>query len=156
MIRIVKSILPKEKEYHLAVSMGVDSVAALFWLRWKGYKVIPLHFNHNLRAQNFTMQERFLALCEKLGIYGITETWVKGMGTEADCRDARLDFYSRMAAGGTIITAHHLDDWIESYLLNCLRGHPGKKPFRLESNFPNFTVIHPFLPTRKRDFLQHQ
>ena len=36
MIRIVKSILPKEKEYHLAVSMGVDSVAALFWLRWKG------------------------------------------------------------------------------------------------------------------------
>ena len=154
MIRVVKSILPKEKEYHLAVSMGVDSVAALFWLRWKGYRVTPLHFNHNLRSQNFVMHERFLVLCEELGIKGKSETWARGMGTEAECRDARLDFYSRSASGGTIITAHHLDDWIESYLLNCLRGHPGKKPFQLQSQFPDFKIVHPFLPTRKRDFIQ--
>ena len=154
MIKIIKEILPKDKEYHLAVSMGADSVAALFWLRWKGYRVVPLHFNHNLRSQNFVMQERFLALCDKLAIQGKSETWVKGMGTESECRQARLDFYSRAAKDGTIITAHHLGDWIESYLLNCLRGHPAKKPFSAESAFPDFKIIHPFLPTRKRDFVQ--
>lgn len=152
MIKIIKKVLPKEGRYHLALSMGVDSVAALFWLRWKGYQVTPIHFNHNLRAQNGTMHERFLALCDKLGIEGKSEIWTKGSGTEADCRQARLDFYSRVAKGGTIITAHHLNDWIESYLLNCLRGHPSKVPFELESRFPDFTIVHPFLPSKKEDF----
>lgn len=154
MIKIIKQLLPKDSHYHVAVSMGVDSVAALLWLRWKGYSFTPLHFNHNLRAQNGTMQERFLELCGFLGTEGKTEIWRKGFGTESECRDARLDFYSRAAKGGTIITAHHLDDWIESYLLNCLRGHPNKHPFNLQSKFPDFTVIHPFLLSRKRDFKQ--
>lgn len=153
MIKIIKQILPKDRHYHIAVSMGVDSVAALHWLWWKGYKFTPLHFNHNLRAQNAVMQESFRKLCDDIGIEGFTETGLD-LTTEADCREARLDFYSRVAKGGTIITAHHLDDWIESYLLNCLRGHPNKHPFELESKFPDFTVIHPFLPSRKRDFKQ--
>lgn len=152
MIKVIKQILPKDKQYHLAVSMGTDSVAALFWLRWKGYQVTPIHFNHNLRAQNGTMQERFLALCDKLGIQGKTEIWVKGAGTEAECRAARLDFFSRAAKGGTIITAHHLNDWVESYLLNCLRGHPNQRPFELESKFPDFNIVHPFLLSKKSDF----
>jgi tRNA(Ile)-lysidine synthetase-like protein len=154
MIKVIKQILPKDRHYHLAVSMGVDSVAALFWLRWKGYSFTPLHFDHNLRPQNGTMRERFLDLCDKLGIEGKSEIWARGAGTEAECREARLDFYSRAAKDGTIITAHHLNDWIESYLLNCLRGHPAKRPFELESKFPNFNVIHPFLPSRKEDFKQ--
>jgi len=154
MIKVIKQILSKDRHYHLAVSMGVDSVAALFWLRWKGYSFTPLHFDHNLRPQNGTMRERFLDLCDKLGIKGKSEIWARGAGTEAECREARLDFYSRAAKDGTIITAHHLDDWIESYLLNCLRGHPNKNPFELESKFPDFTVIHPFLPSRKKDLKQ--
>jgi tRNA(Ile)-lysidine synthase TilS/MesJ len=154
MIKVIKHIMPKDRRYHIAVSMGLDSVAALFWLRWKGYQITPLHFNHNLRAQNGIMHERFLALCRRFEIEGKSEIWVRGAGTEADCRNARLDFYSREARGGTIITAHHLNDWVESYLLNCLRGHPSKRPFELESKFPDFTVIHPFLPTRKEDFRQ--
>jgi tRNA(Ile)-lysidine synthase TilS/MesJ len=153
MIKVIKSILPKDKHYHIAVSMGVDSVAALFWLRWKGYSFTPLHFNHNLRAQNKIMQDRFLELCKFLNLEGKTEIGV-GLKTEAECREARLNFYSQAAKDGTIITAHHLNDWVESYLLNCLRGHPNKHPFELESKFPNFTVIHPFLLTVKDDFQQ--
>ena len=154
MIKIIKRILPKDKHYHLAVSMGVDSVAALFWLRGKGYNVPRLHFNHNIRAQNGTMQERFLDLCRKLGIEGKTEIGLN-LTTEADCRNARLEFYSKAAKDGTIITAHHLNDWVESYLLNCFRGHPNKRPFELESKFPDFTVVHPFLPSKKQDFREY-
>jgi tRNA(Ile)-lysidine synthetase-like protein len=152
MIKAVKQVLPKDRKYHVAVSMGADSVAALFWMRWKGYEVTPMHFNHNLRAQNAVMHDRFLRLCEKLGLEGESEIWGKGFGTEAECRDARLDFYRRKAKRETIVTAHHLDDWVESYLLNCFRGHPNKNPFELESRFPDFTIVHPFLPTSKRDF----
>jgi tRNA(Ile)-lysidine synthase TilS/MesJ len=151
MIRVIKQILPKERHCHLAVSMWVDSVAALFWLRWKGYSFTPLHFDHNLRAQNGTMRETFHRLCEKLNIEGRSEQG-KNLKTEAECREARLDFYSRTAAGSAVVTAHHLDDWIESYLLNCFRGHPNHNPFELESQFSSHTVIHPFLLTRKGDF----
>lgn len=153
MIKVIKSILPKDKHYHIAVSMGVDSVAALFWLRWKGYSFTPLHFNHNLRAQNGIMQDKFLKLCSFLNLQGKTEIGI-GLKTEAECREARLNFYSKAAKDGTIITAHHLNDWVESYLLNCLRGHPNKHPFELESKFPNFNVAHPFLLTKKEDFNQ--
>jgi tRNA(Ile)-lysidine synthetase-like protein len=154
MIKIIKHIMPKDREYHLAVSMGSDSVAALFWMRWKGYKFTPLHFNHNLRSQNSIMHARFQELCEKLNLEGKSEIWERGVGTEAECRGARLDFYRRAAPGGNIVTAHHLDDWIENYLLNCFRGHPHHAPFEPESHFPDFNIIHPFLPTSKRDFLQ--
>lgn len=153
MIKVIKKILPKDKKYHLALSMGVDSVAALFWLKSKNYDVIPIHFNHNLRAQNGIMHEKFLNLCEKLNLENKSEIWTGGLGkTESDCRKARLDFYSKIAKNGTIITAHHIDDWIENYLLNCFRGHPTHRPFELESKFENFKIIHPFLLTRKKDF----
>lgn len=133
--------------------MGADSVAALFWLRWKNYNFIPLHFNHNIRAQNGTMQEKFLELSHELNLNGISEVGIN-LKTENECRNARLNFYSKYAQNGTIITAHHLNDWVESYLLNCFRGKPNVKPFSLESKFENFTIIHPFLLSRKSDFKQ--
>lgn len=155
MIRVIKQILPKDQPYYLALSMGVDSVAALFWMLWKGYKVTPLHFDHNLRAQNEIMHQRFIQLCNDMNLNGKSEVWSKGFGTEAECREARLDFYTRAAKNGTIVTAHHLDDWIENYLLNCLRGHPNHTPISLVSNFENYKVIHPFLLSKKTDFKQY-
>lgn len=148
MIKIIKDVVPKENHYFVAVSMGVDSVAALFWLRSKGYKITPLHFNHNLRAQNGTMHEKFLQLCKTLGLEGKTEIGIN-LKTEVDCRNARLNFYSNVAQGGTIITAHHLNDWVENYMLNCFRGHPNHTPIPLYSKFENFKIVHPFLLTRK-------
>lgn len=154
MIKIIKPIAPKEEHYYLAVSMGVDSVAALFWLKGKGYQVTPLHFNHNLRPQNHLMMEKFWDLCKLLNLNGRSGIG-ENLNTEADCRQARLDFYSRVADGGTIITAHHLNDWVENYLLNCFRGHPHHDPMPLVSNFDNFNLIHPFLLSKKSDFKQY-
>jgi len=154
MIKVIKSILPKDQHYYVAVSMGVDSVAALFWLRSKGYSITPLHFNHNLRAQNGTMHERFFDLCKDFNFNGKSDIGLD-LTTESDCRNARLSFYAKEAAGGTIITAHHLNDWVENYLLNCLRGHPNHTPIPLKSKFDNFNLIHPFLLSKKIDFKQY-
>ena len=60
-----------------------------------------------------------------------------------------------MANGGTVITAHHLNDWVESYLMNCMRGCPEKNPFEVETRFKNFNILHPFLLTRKCDFEEY-
>lgn len=153
MIKVIKQILPKDQPYNLAVSMGADSVATLFWLKGKGYDITPLHFNHALRPQNHEMHHKFEELCRALNLEGKSEIG-SGLKTEAECREARLDFFSRMSDGRSIITAHHLNDWVESYLLNCFRGHPNHNPFELVTEFPQFTILHPFLLTKKLDFYQ--
>jgi len=151
MIKVIKDLIPRDSSYHVAVSMGVDSVAALLWMLWKGYKVTPLHYNHNLRAQNGAMQDKFIEMCGEFNLLGKTDIGIN-LHTEDECRQARLDFYSRVAKGETIVTAHHRDDWVEGYLLNCFRGHPNNDPVPLQSRFPDFTVVHPFLPSLKSDF----
>jgi len=154
MIRTIKEILPKNRTYYVAVSMGVDSVAAIHYLQSKGYSLIPIHFNHNLRDQNFIMMEKFLHFCTSLGLSGHVGIG-KNLNTEKDCRNARLNFYSKIVKKGSIITAHHINDWVESYLLNCFRGQPNNDVFSLISNFNSFSILHPFLLTRKKDFKQY-
>jgi tRNA(Ile)-lysidine synthetase-like protein len=151
MIRLIKSALPK-KDAFLALSMGIDSVAAFHFLLSKGHIFTPVHFNHVLREQNNLMEEKFYDLCSKFKLKGKSN---KGsdLVTEKDCREARLNFYDSL--GGNIITAHHLNDWVESYLLNCLRGKSEQKPFELMSEFPKFKIFHPFLLSRKKDFEQY-
>jgi tRNA(Ile)-lysidine synthase len=154
MIRLPKNLLSKTETYHVAVSMGIDSLSALFWLSNEGFKVKAIHVNHGLRSQNDEMQDSFVRTCKAWKIDYETQR-VSCDGTEAGCRSARLAAFSKMASGGTIITAHHLNDWVESYLMNCLRGNPERRPFEVLTDFGSFRVIHPFLLTRKADFQQY-
>ena len=68
MIKIIKDIVPKDQHHFVAVSMGVDSVAALLWLRSKNYNITPVHFNHKIRPLNDLMENKFIELCNKLYI----------------------------------------------------------------------------------------
>jgi len=133
--------------------MGTDSVAAFHFLLVKGYRFTPVHFNHKLRDQNNVMESKFYELCNKFNLKGRSDQANNSCITEKDCREARLNFYSSLE--GNIITAHHLNDWVESYLLNCLRGKPNHNPFELISYFPKFKIFHPFLLSRKQDFVQY-
>ena len=164
MISLINEVMPPKKHpIYVAVSMGVDSLAACFYLRSKGYQVIPLHFNHKMRPQNDEMEDAFL---EVLGEYGYRYHGRfeighgKGLKTESECREARLQFFKDASVPKAedfekiIVTAHHLDDYQESYLLNCFRGHPEYKPMNLVSDFVSFKIIHPFLLTEKKDFVQ--
>lgn len=153
MIKIIKTISKEEKLY-VAVSMGVDSLAALHWLIWKKYNVVGVHFNHKLRKQNDEMEKSFQNFCKKFNIENLIGEG-SNLKTEAECRKARIKFYTDKIQNGTIVTAHHLNDWVEGYLLNCFRGKPDHDPIPLKSEFKNFQIIHPFLLTKKKDFQQY-
>jgi tRNA(Ile)-lysidine synthetase-like protein len=159
MISLISEILPnKNQDVYIAVSMGVDSVAAMFYLSSHGYKLTPVHFNHKMRPQNDQMQENFRRMINDYGYEGRSEIGYGGrnLKTENDCRKARLEFFRNLPSkeNKIIITAHHLDDYQESYLLNCFRGHPEYKSINLISDFGSFKIVHPFLLTEKKDFVQ--
>lgn len=172
MIKLDKTFLCKSKRYVLAMSMGVDSVAAFMYLRDKGYSVYPVHFNHRLRERNDIMEKRYRELCAALHIEPIVD-WgcFDDDATEADFRKARLRFYDRSVSSVLghwvhngypgLITAHHLNDWVENYLMNCLRGHPIHTPIKpVAVRYPDkpnsaYHFIHPFLASRKSDLVEY-
>ena len=62
-------------------------------------------------------------------------------------RVERYKFFHSLSA--PVITAHHLDDQIETWLMGAIHGQPKLIPYR------NRNVIRPFLLTTKSDFIEY-
>lgn len=156
MIRLIPRLINKDTNFNVALSMGVDSVAALHWLRSKGYRVRAIHFNHKLRPQNDVMAEKAKEFCSihNISLFIGERGPYEHISTEKQCREARLRFFWG-CTHYPIITAHHVNDWVEGYLLNCFRGQPNRQPIPMRSVYLNMEIYHPFLLSRKRDFLEY-
>lgn len=118
-----------------AVSGGVDSMVMLDLARKKIEKnrIIVAHFNHHLRGQNAINDANFVKnFCQKNAItfFGGEKNVAKiahekKMSIEAAARLARYDFLCEVhqkTLATAIITAHHLDDRIETAIFNMIRG----------------------------------
>ena len=138
----------------VACSAGSDSIAVAHFLKTK-YPKINLkcfHYNHKLREQNNVMEENVRWFCRNENIpLTISRRCLEvDSGTsEADLRSLR---YAAMHNLGNVITGHHLDDYIESYLFNCFNGVPEYLPIPLRTIYKeNLTILRPFAITRKTE-----
>jgi len=140
-----------ENNVTVALSMGIDSLAVLHFLKTKfpRMNVHAIHFNHNLRGQNFDMEAKAIQFCSAMQIpltVKRRDLYTQTGTSEADLREYRLkSFIGR----GTIVTGHHLDDACESYLMNCFKGHSEYLPIPVKTEFDHFTIIRPFILTTK-------
>ena len=131
----------------VAVSGGIDSMGALDFLR-RSHDVFVLHYNHGTpyapKAEALVRE-----YCEKhdldLIVGKCREEMPAGVSAEAWWRDRRYEFFTE-ATVLPIVTAHHLDDQVETYLFTSLNG----KPFLIPHKRDQF--IRPFITTEKRDF----
>lgn len=156
MINVDKSILP-DGDIFVAVSGGVDSIVGLHLLhRLLGPRIKACHFNHNLRPRNNVMEKAVEWFCEDNNIYLITGKRIGQMGesfTEAELREFRHKFFA--AISDNIVNCHHLDDAVENYMMNCLKGCPENIPIKPVSEFDQFTIYRPFLKSRKEKFRRY-
>ena len=113
-------------KYLLAVSGGIDSVVLLdyFFHTHKKSELIVAHFDHHLREnshEDYLFVEN-LAKKYALPFFG-AEAHLKN-SSEESARTARYDFLFKIAKeeGAIIVTAHHLDDLVESIAINLIRG----------------------------------
>ena len=135
------------RQVAVAVSGGIDSMAALDFLR-RSHDVHVLHYNHGT-----TYAPKAEALvrnyCEKhdldLIVGKCEEEMPEGVSHENWWREKRYAFFAE-STDRKIVTAHHLDDQVETYLFTALNG----KPFLIPHQRDQF--IRPFITTDKRDF----
>jgi len=133
-------------EFGLACSGGVDSMAILDFLVKGRYYPHVLYFNHN--TEHGDEAESFIAnYCKEMELtltIGRTELSPKS-NKEKIWSDLRYEFFSKF--NFPIITCHHLDDCVETYIFSCLRGFQSVIPY---SKGPN--IIRPFLLNEKSVF----
>jgi len=143
-------------KYLLAISGGRDSMALLAWMadRYDSNQLAIVHFNHRQRGVASTGDERFVRkAARRLEL----DCWVargsSGSKSEAALRAERWKYFrsvQKSTGSEWIVTAHTLDDQLETFFLRLMRGTgldglPGMK--KKENG-----VWRPFLQ-RRRDSL---
>lgn len=117
----------------LAISAGIDSVVLLHLLLDLGYRPALIHCNFKLRGTASDADEIFvreLAKQHQLACFVAAfdtsqEAKKAGLSIQMMARQLRYDFFDRIRQEhgyDYILTAHHLDDRIETFLLNFLRA----------------------------------
>lgn len=126
MIDLYKYIKKSDKLV-LAVSGGLDSVVLLDLVSKKHPKdkLIIAHVNHGLRDCSNNEEKFVKELSEKYGIKYQSIKLNLRKSDENSARKARYKFLREVKnnfGAKYILTAHHLDDQLETILLNILRG----------------------------------
>lgn len=117
----------------LAVSGGRDSMVMLEVLRKLGYKIAIAHCNFKLRGKHADDDEKFvetIALNHHLKFHSKsfnTKGFAKKnkISIQMAARQLRYNWFNELIAKykyNYLLTAHHLDDHIETVLLNLTRG----------------------------------
>jgi tRNA(Ile)-lysidine synthase len=142
MIKVLGKI-PKD-DFGLACSGGVDSMAIANFLLNGGYNPHILYFNHN--TEHGDLAEEFVtSYCRRHNLkLSVGQTDLKPESNkEKIWSDLRYEFFSKFDF--PIITCHHLDDCVETYLFSCLRGFQSVIPYSKGN------VIRPFLLNEKSE-----
>ena len=134
------------REIYLACSGGVDSMAALDFLR-RSHDVIVV-FYHHMTPDSTKAFDFITEYCLQNSIKfqydefkGHPKPAEKSM--EEHWRDERYKFFHNIR--GPVVTAHHLDDCVETWVWSSMHGQSKTIPYARGN------VIRPFRHTRKRD-----
>lgn len=123
----------KESRIIIAISGGIDSVVLAHLCKVLNLNFALAHCNFNLRGEESNADEDFvLELAEELDV----EVFIQNFDTQAyadenkrsiqmAARELRYDWFAELAEQlkfDYILTAHHSDDNLETFLINFTRG----------------------------------
>lgn len=120
------NLIDKEKYVVVSCSTGVDSSVLLDILYKLNYKIVIAHINHNVRIESNNEMAYLKDYANKLNI-PIEITILDNIDSsfEEYARNERYKFFKEVAKKyntNQIVTAHHLDDNLETILMKLTRG----------------------------------
>jgi len=150
-------IWPKPGKYVVAVSGGLDSVVLLDILaQKKEYELVVAHVDHGVRDDSVQDAELVKGLATKYGYnIVITRLDISEDTSENNLRQGRYEFlFDQMKKFGAaaIVTAHHLDDVLETSIMNIRRG---TDRYGAAGGMGREGIIRPLLNVTKQRLLDH-
>lgn len=134
--------LPRHKTYIVAVSGGVDSMVLIDLLikhqSQNNWQLIVAHVNHGIRHDS-ALDEALVKQVAEVNqlIFESINLKLKATASESLARAKRYQFLEEIKLkyqAAAIITAHHQDDFIETAILNLIRGTGRKGLSSLKNN----------------------
>jgi len=145
---MIKLLTKIPRKVTVACSGGVDSMALVDFLR-RAHEVKLAFFHHGTVNSESAFQ--FLKDWASENSIELEVGWLKTerpaeLSLEEFWRHERYKFLENLP--GTVVTAHHLDDAMETWVWSCLHGTPKLIPSRRNN------VIRPLLTTPKKDLIE--
>jgi tRNA(Ile)-lysidine synthase len=123
----------KEKKLLVAISGGVDSVVLTHLFHQLNFDISLAHCNFNLRGTESDKDEFFVKeLGEKLNLKTFTKSFEtesfaseNQLSTQVAARNLRYNWFQEISIKHQfdfVLTAHHADDNLETFLINLTRG----------------------------------
>ena len=146
---MIKLLGKLPKKIYVACSGGVDSMAALDFLRRGDRDVHALYFNHGTDI-SAKMGDVVIEYCRKHNIpysYGLLKG-DKGpkQSQEEFWRIKRYEFLDKFK-DVPVITCHHLNDNVEQWIFSSMTGKPNLIPAKRDN------YVRPFLLNKKEEFV---
>lgn len=154
----------KDKKLLIAISGGLDSVVLYHLLTTLNFDISLAHCNFNLRGKESDLDEEFVNNLSQKSSNQIftksfdTEKYSKEnkLSTQIAARDLRYRWFQELAKKHNfdfILTAHHADDNLETFLINLTRGS-GLEGF---TGIPkmNGNIVRPLLPFSREEILKY-
>ncbi|MAL60010.1 MAG: tRNA lysidine(34) synthetase TilS [Flavobacteriaceae bacterium] len=150
----------KEGQLLVACSGGLDSVVLAHILRELGFKIGLAHCNFYLRGNESDEDEAFVIdLAEKWNVPVFTETFntkeyaaTHKLSTQMAARELRYAWFEELLKDfkyDYILTAHHADDNLETFLINLSRGTGLRGLTGITEQ--NDKIIRPLLPFSREE-----
>jgi tRNA(Ile)-lysidine synthase len=146
------------KSFLVAVSGGVDSMVLAHLFLKSGISFKVAHCNFQLRGQASDEDEEFVGKwCTDNKITLFSKRFDLGEGSvQLNARNARYQWFDELQKESLhdfIATAHHLNDSLETLLLNLVRGTGLKGLTGIETYTP--TIIRPLAEQSKEEILEY-
>ncbi|NJB85388.1 tRNA(Ile)-lysidine synthase [Lewinella marina] len=147
----------------LAASGGLDSTTLAHLLKQEGYTFALAHCNYHLRGAESEADAAFVRqLAEDLQVplhtTSIQLTTADRQGSiQEEARDKRYDYFGEILDEykyDLLCTAHHLDDSLETMLVNLIRG-TGIAGIRGIAPRTGFPVARPLLEVSRQELLDY-
>ncbi len=123
----------KNKKLLVAISGGIDSVVLVYLLNQLNFDISLAHCNFQLRGEDSDLDERFVKkLADQLQLPIFTKSFAtpefakkEKLSIQLAARKLRYDWFKVIIKENKldyILTAHHADDSLETFLINMIRG----------------------------------
>ncbi len=148
------------KKLLVAVSGGVDSMVLCYLLNKLNLNFSIAHVNYNLRGNDSHLDEKFISEYSNKNQIDLflknVDLSSQNNSIQNKARDIRFAFFKEILSKYNfdfILTAHHLDDNIETIFLNISREK--KNSTFTGMNVVNDSIIKPLLFIEKKDILNY-